>query len=169
MIYGIINQHNGFINVASDPDHGTAFRIYLPLVDAEGHECLGPIVQPLKGGNETILLVEDDDAVRMMLKDVLESYGYTVIAAEDGEEALTRFHAHRDSIGLLLSDIMLPKKSGTETYNEIRKIRPDIHVIFTSGYSVAATRELLEEKLICMAKPVSPRELLIKMREVLDR
>jgi signal transduction histidine kinase/CheY-like chemotaxis protein/HAMP domain-containing protein len=169
MIYGIVSQHNGFITFSSEPECGSAFRILLPLVHREGHESGATITQSLPGGNETVLLVEDDEAVRQLLKDVLESYGYQIVEAEDGEDALDKFRAQKDRIRLVLSDIMLPKKNGAKAFKEMREIKADIRVIFTSGYSAAATRELLDEKLAYLAKPVSPRELLIRIREELDR
>jgi len=104
-----------------------------------------------------------------MLKEMLESYGYRVIEAFDGADGVAKFMKHQDRIRLLLSDVMMPGKNGKEAYNDIRKIRGDIRVIFISGYSVAATNEILGEGMDFLAKPVSPRALLTKIREALTR
>jgi PAS domain S-box-containing protein len=169
MVYGIVKQHNGFIRVKSEPDHGTTFKIYLPLLDINAKVGLNVDIQPQKGGKETILLIEDDKDVRNLLKEMLGSFGYDVIEAVDGIDGVDKFRDHQNEIHLLLTDIMMPRKNGKEAYNDIKKIKGDIKVIFISGYSAAATRELLDEGLIFLAKPVSPRELLVKIREALEK
>jgi signal transduction histidine kinase/CheY-like chemotaxis protein len=169
MVYGIVKQHNGFIRVNSEPDHGTTFKIYLPLLDTNAKEWLNVDIHPQKGGKETILLIEDDKDVRNLLKEMLGSFGYDVIEAVDGIDGVEKFRDHQNEIHLLLTDIMMPRKNGKEAYNDIKKIKKDIKVIFISGYSAAATRELLDEGLIFLAKPVSPRELLAKIREALEK
>ena len=169
MVYGIVKQHNGFIRVKSEPDHGTTFKIYLPLLDTNAKVGLNVDIQPQKGGKETILLIEDDKDVRNLLKEMLGSFGYDVIEAVDGIDGVEKFRDHQNEIHLLLTDIMMPRKNGKEAYNDIKKIKGDIKVIFISGYSAAATRELLDEGLIFLAKPVSPRELLAKIREALEK
>jgi DNA-binding response OmpR family regulator len=125
--------------------------------------------KPQTGGEETILLIEDDKDVRELLKEMLRSCGYKVIEAVDGKDGVGKFIEHQDEIRLLLTDVMMPRKNGKEAYNEIKKIKEDVNVIFISGYSAAATEELLDEQLNYMAKPVSPRDLLAKIREVLDK
>jgi signal transduction histidine kinase/CheY-like chemotaxis protein len=169
MVYGIVKQHNGFIRVKSEPDHGTTFKIYLPLLDANAKVGLNVDIQPQKGGKETILLIEDDKDVRNLLKEMLGSFGYDVIEAVDGIDGVEKFRDHQNEIHLLLTDIMMPRKNGKEAYNDIKKIKGEIKVIFISGYSAAATKELLDEGLIFLAKPVSPRELLVKIREALEK
>jgi two-component system cell cycle sensor histidine kinase/response regulator CckA len=169
VIYGIVKKHNGFIRVNSEPDHGTTFKIYLPLLDSNAKEGLNADSQPQKGGKETILLVEDDKDVRNLLKEMLGSFGYNVIEAVDGIDGVEKFMASQNEIRLLLTDVMMPRKNGKEAYNDIKKIKSDIKVIFISGYSTIATRELLDEGMIFLAKPVSPRELLVKIREALDK
>jgi signal transduction histidine kinase len=169
MVYGIIRQHDGLISVSSEPGKGTAITIYLPLLsmDEKGQNHLDS--KPQTGGEETILLIEDDKDVRELLKEMLRSCGYKVIEAVDGKDGVGKFIEHQDEIRLLLTDVMMPRKNGKEAYNEIKKIKEDVNVIFISGYSAAATEELLDEQLNYMAKPVSPRDLLAKIREVLDK
>jgi len=169
MVYGIIKQHNGFIRVNSEPEQGTTIKIYLPLLDVNSKEGLNADIQPQKGGNETILLIEDDKDVRNLLKEMLGSFGYDVIEAIDGIDGVEKFMGRQNEIDLLLTDVMMPRKNGKEAYNEIKKIKSDIKAIFISGYSATATRELLNEGLIFLAKPVSPRELLVKIREALNK
>jgi signal transduction histidine kinase len=169
MVYGIVKQHEGFISVSSEPGKGTAFMIYLPLLAPDWKEQNHQDIQPQTGGNETILLIEDDKDVRGLLKEMLVSFGYHVIEAFDGKDGVVKFIEHQNDIRLLLTDVMMPKKNGKEAYNEIKKIKEDVNVIFISGYSAAATAELLDEHLNYMAKPVSPRDLLAKIREVLDK
>jgi PAS domain S-box-containing protein len=173
-VYGIVKQHNGFINCYSEPGAGTTFKIYLPLV-----KTAGPAVQPsaistppvLKGGSETILLAEDDDDLRKLIKQVLEDFGYTVLAAADGDEAVELFMEHHDAINLLLLDVIMPKKNGREAYAAMQKIEPAVKALFTSGYTadIIYKQELLEKGLEFILKPVSPTELLKKVRDVLDK
>ena len=169
MVYGIVKQHNGLIYVRSEPGSGTAIDIYLPLFKANATERATLDFQPQMEGRETILLIEDDTDVRNLLKEILESYGYEVIEAVDGKDGVEKFVLHQSKIRMLLSDVMMPGKNGKEAYNDIRKIRGDVRVIFISGYSVAATNKILDEGMNFLAKPVSPQELLSKIREVLDK
>ena len=170
MVYGIIKQHDGYINVYSEPGIGTTFKIYLPLIKSKVQEEEVTATPILERGTETILVAEDDTLVREFIKEVLKGSGYNVIEAEDGEEALKLFTEHRDKIQLLILDVVMPKKNGKEVYDEIRKVRPDIKAIFTSGYNadVVHKKGILQEGLNYILKPVLPQELLKKAREVLD-
>ena len=172
--YGIIKQHSGFINCYSEPGKGTTFKIYLPLLKAEEK---AEIARARKGaeltprGSETVLVAEDDEAVRKLIVCILEQYGYTVYEAADGEEAVKVFMEHVESINLLLLDVIMPKKNGREAYREIEKIRPDMKALFTSGYpaDIIEKRGLLEEGFEVILKPVTLVALLQKVRRVLDR
>jgi PAS domain S-box-containing protein len=170
IVYGIVKQHNGYINVFSEPGKGTTFKIFLPLV-AEETEAASPVEDEMpESERATILVAEDDDSVRNLTRSVLEGFGYDVITAEDGDDALAKFSEHQDRIDLLLLDIIMPKKNGIKVYEEIKRLRPDIKALFTSGYTAEVIRDkgIIEDSLNFIAKPVSPRDLLRKVKEVLD-
>ncbi len=170
--YGIIKQHSGYINVYSEPGQGTVFKIYLPLSE----EAVSPdkktaAAVPAKGGNETILVAEDDASVMQLTRIVLESFGYSVITAKDGDDAITKFMENRERISLVLLDMIMPKKNGKEVSETIRKVSPRIKILFSSGYTmdIIKTKELTDAGFDFISKPVLPRDLLLKVREVLDR
>ncbi|TAN37542.1 MAG: response regulator [Nitrospirae bacterium] len=170
--YGIIKQHNGFINVYSEPGQGTVFKIYLPLIEEPA--VLGKQAEPLvsvKGGSETVLVAEDDASLRKLTRIVLESFGYTVITAEDGEEAIARFMENRDRIRLVMLDMIMPKKNGKEVSEVLRQTSPGIKILFASGYTMdlVKTRELTESGFDFIHKPIQPKDLLKRVREILDR
>ena len=172
IVYGIIKQHEGFINVYSEPGQGTSFNIYLPLIAAGVKEEKKKLVEERpRGGTETILLAEDDETVRTMTRVILEEVGYTVIAAVDGQDAVNTYKEHKDRIKLLLFDIIMPKKTGKEAYDEIRAIQPNIKILFQSGYAPALVRQklLLEGKIPVVFKPVTPMMLLKRVRSVLGQ
>ena len=173
IVYGIINQHNGFINVYSEPGIGTTFRIYLPLLLLEKPLEVGiPTPSaPLPRGTETILLAEDDAMIRTLMKGFLTDFGYTVITAGDGEEAISKFKENKERIQLLLFDLIMPKKNGKVAYDEIKKSGSHIRAIFVSGYllDVIHKNGLQDESCDLVMKPVRPQNLLRKIREVLDR
>ncbi|MDO8721846.1 MAG: PAS domain S-box protein, partial [Syntrophales bacterium] len=168
MVYGIIKQHEGFINVYSEPGIGTNIKIYLPLMDqmAGGKETKESFILPR--GTEMVLLVEDDERVRKITLSVLEDFGYHVILAVNGEDAISKFKENKDRIQLCISDMVMPKLGGREAYEEMRKIRPDLRVIFMSGYAADKTKGIIDEGLDFISKPVSPSDFLRKVREVLD-
>ncbi|MBI5409602.1 MAG: response regulator [Nitrospirae bacterium] len=172
MSYGIIKQHNGYIDVFSEPGRGTTFKIYLPLMTVKPQEAETPQMPvAFKAGLETILIAEDDKAVREIMNLLLTEFGYSVIAAKDGEEAVNKFIKNKDRIDLLLFDAVMPKKNGREAYEAVKEIRPDIKALFVSGYTadIMHSKGLLGEGLHFISKPVSPTELLEKIREVLLR
>jgi PAS domain S-box-containing protein len=173
MVYGIIKQHGGYINVYSEPGRGATFRIYLPLSSGaieQGQET-PEVTATSAGGTETILVAEDDAAIRRLLEIVLREYGYSVVMAADGEEAVKKFMENRDRIDLLLFDMIMPKKNGREAYEEIRKIRPEIKTIFASGYTADVVHKegVLAEGAEFLLKPISPKDLVRKVRETLDK
>lgn len=171
IVYGIVKQHNGYINVYSEVGKGTTFRIYLPLVKAEVPEAKTAKPLPPVVGTETVLVAEDDTSVRSLSKKLLESFGYKVIEAVDGEDAVNKFRENKDKIQFLLLDVMMPKKNGKEAYDEIKNISPDIKTLFMSGYTSDAvmTRGIVEAGLNFVSKPISPTDFLKKVREVLDK
>jgi hypothetical protein len=171
VVYGIVKQHDGYINCYSKLGKGTTFKIYLPLIKSEV-EKTNPIILPTPtGGTETVLLAEDDIDVRKFTKEVLEEFGYKVIEAVDGEDAIDRFMENKDRIQLLLLDVIMPKKNGKEVYEEIKKIIPEIKALFMSGYAanVVFKKGIIEKGLDFVLKPISPTKLLRKVRGVLDK
>ena len=171
MVYGIIKQHSGYINCYSEPGAGTTFRIYLPLIEKETEKAKAEEHIALSGGTETILLTEDEEEVRKLMKLVLEEAGYKVIEAVDGKEAMEKFRENKDSISLLLLDVIMPRLNGKGVYEEARKIKPGIKALFSSGYPADFIHKqgILEEGLNFISKPASPHELLKRIREVLDK
>ncbi len=172
IVYGIIKQHQGYINVYSEKGRGTTFKIYLPLSENKVKEITPPLEPSLNIiGTETLLLAEDDADVRKFTKYVLEESGYTVIEAEGGMDAIDKFMENKDKVRLLLLDVIMPKKNGKEVFDDIRKLKPEIKALFMSGYTanVIHKKGILEEGLDFILKPVSPAKLLKKVREVLDR
>ena len=121
--------------------------------------------------SETILVAEDDDIIRSLTRSVLKEFGYTVIEAKDGEDAVRLYQENRERIGLLLFDVIMPRKNGKAAFDEIRKTGSDVRVLFISGYSadMISSEGILEKGLSFISKPVSPKELLQKVREVLDK
>jgi PAS domain S-box-containing protein len=169
--YGIIKQHNGYIKVYSEPGEGTIFKIFLPLCDeaalAEKPEGAAPVM----GGHETILVAEDDVALRDLNRKILEGFGYTVITAEDGEEALAKFLENRERINLVLLDMIMPKKNGKEVSEAIIKVCPKMKILLVSGYTMEIIRnkELHEDGFDFIQKPYQLKSLLLKVREVLNK
>lgn len=170
IVYGIIKQHNGYINCYSEPGKGTIFNIYLPVVNEEVSKFEDAAISSDQGGTETILLADDDEHIRRLTKELLENCGYTVIEAKDGAEAVTTYCLNRAAIQLVLLDVIMPGKSGKEAFDEIQRIDPGAKVLFISGYTedVIKRMKIIEEKLPFLQKPVSPGNLLAKIREILD-
>jgi CheY-like chemotaxis protein len=170
MVHGIIKQHNGEITVYSEEGCGTTFRIYLKRYDlaAAGPEAIADIYPA--GGQETILIGEDDPAVRRYFQTVLEGFGYTVIMAIDGEDAVAKFMENSENIHLVILDVIMPKKTGKAAYEVIRRIRGDVPVIFSSGYSteIISQKGIIGNEIPFITKPISPHLLLSKLREVLS-
>ncbi len=170
-VYGIVRQHDGYINVYSEPGRGTTFRIYLPLVSGDAAAKEKPVTSLPAGGAETVLLAEDDEYVRKSDKDILENFGYNVIEAVDGEEAIEKFNRHGDEIDMLILDVIMPKKNGREVYETAKSIKPGIRAVFMSGYTadIITRKKLLDENMHFVEKPVSPKVLLTKMREAFNK
>jgi len=173
IVYGIIKQHNGHIFVSSTVGKGTEFRIYLPLSNIKyplknsGEESIS---HSSYRGTETILLAEDSPEVREITKEILNNNGYTVIEAYDGVDAINKFVENMEIIDFLLLDVIMPRKNGRETYEEIKKFKPSIKVLYVSGYAtdILSKKNILEEKINFVSKPIIPNKLLKKIREILN-
>jgi PAS domain S-box-containing protein len=168
--YGIVKQHGGYINCYSEPGRGTVFRIYLPLSRGEAEFAEpGRAVFPA-GGTETILLAEDDPVVRNLTTTLLTEFGYTVIQAADGDEAIARFREAGEKIALCIFDVIMPRMKGWEAFDGIRAIGPTVPVLFMSGYQADFDRlaDLTKNGAGFLSKPVVPRDLLAKVREMLE-
>ena len=172
IVYGLVKEHHGYIDVDSTPGKGTTFKIYLPLTESEVAQAKTEVqtITP-KSCAGTILLAEDEPEIRELVKIVFERCGYKVIEAVDGEDAVDKFVKNKDAITLLVFDIIMPRKNGKEAYNAIKKMRPDMKVLFMSGYggNVIIKTDIHKEGLDYILKPVSPTELLRKAREVMDK
>lgn len=170
-VYGIVKQHGGMIQAYSETGKGTTFKIYLPLCERPARTVGTKVEGSVRGGEETILLAEDDGMVRHLSKMILEMAGYTVMAAADGEEAWALFRQHGDHIHLLLLDVVMPHLGGHEVYERAREIRPDIRTLFASGYSENAvhTNFILHKDLSLIQKPFARETLLRMVRDILDR
>jgi PAS domain S-box-containing protein len=173
MVHGIVRQHGGAIHVRSVVGGGTTFEIYLPQVqtaaDTGGADDPGA---PLPAtGQETILLVEDEADVRALAREVLERQGYTVLEASDGAQAVAVYEKEGARIDLILTDVVMPRMSGREMVDRVRATRPDMRVLYMSGYTGDAIvrHGVLDASVLLLGKPFTPVALIAKVREVLDR
>jgi two-component system cell cycle sensor histidine kinase/response regulator CckA len=170
--YGIAKQHGGFLTVDSRLGFGTTFSLYLPQVAPVLVQRAAALpVTTVPRGDETVLLVEDNDSVRSLISHILTAHGYRVIEAVDGADGVDKFRAHQEEIALAILDVIMPKKNGGDAYDEMRAIRGDLRTIFISGYSgdVIDRQRILEDGGNFLQKPILPQKLLGLVRELLDR
>lgn len=172
-VFGIAKQHQGWVEIESEVDCGTLFRVFLPVTaTAEMPPVRSPAdILQVQGGQETILLVEDEEPVRAFARTVLQMHGYKVLEAGSGVEALETWKWHRDRIALLLTDMVMPDDmSGQELAKRLQTDRPDLKVLFSSGYNPAMARQVLSAQAAFsfLQKPYQPKTLARMVREVLD-
>jgi signal transduction histidine kinase/CheY-like chemotaxis protein len=171
-VYGIVKQQHGMINVYSEKNKGTTFKIYFPVVEADASDIGTKLTEPLVlGKGECVLAADDDAAILRLLQNMLKKSGYEVITASDGEEALRKFKDNDGKIALLLLDVVMPKKGGVDVFNELKDKYPNLKVIFSSGYTdnVIHKEHILDDTVEFIPKPYSEEDLLRKIRSVLDK
>ncbi len=172
IVYGIVKQSGGGISVDSEVDRGTTFRVYLPRSEEPGRppEVLPLAAVPSSRGGETILVAEDEEAVRRLMRSVLEEAGYVVIEAADGASAARQCSAWEGPVHLLLTDLVLPGMSGRELAEAARASRPDLQVLYTSGYleEAGVHRAIAHLGIPFLPKPFTPEALVRRVREVLS-
>jgi CheY-like chemotaxis protein len=170
MVYGLVKQHGGFISVYSEPGLGTTVRIYFPVITEAVSPKRAAAAAEIQEGKETILLVEDDATLRRTAKRVLEKFGYTVVTATDGLDALTIIRARATPADLIISDVVMPHASGPQLLSALREAGAAPRMLFTSGYAARDVQEraTLESGVPFLPKPWTIAELLRKVREVLD-
>jgi len=175
MVYGIVKQSGGFVFLDSRPGEGATFRIYFPAAEAVSEEKKGKEKErkeeaAIRGGSETILLAEDEEAIRNIAERSLRGYGYEVLVARDGAEAVALCEAHPE-IAIAVLDVVMPRMGGKEALDAMRRIRPGIPALFTSGYSTDRIHEsfVLLPGIEFLPKPYGPASLARRVREVLDK
>ncbi len=168
MVYGVVKNHGGFINVYSEPGEGSTFKIYLPL-SGKPEVLESDVDTEMAGGHETILVIDDEEAIRQVAADILESYGYRVRLACDGAEGVAMY-GRGNGIDMVLLDMVMPRQGGRETFLQLKRIDPKVRVLFSTGYS---QNEKVNEIMALgvqgfIQKPYQVKDLLAKVRAVLD-
>jgi len=171
-VYGIVHQNGGWIDVESEAGKGTTFRIYYPRIATCAWEQ-STSTQPLDalGGSETVLVVEDEPAVRELITEVLMDYGYSVLGASNGREALQLAENHTGPIHLMVTDVIMPGMSGLEVAERMSVLRHEIRVLFMSGYNddLSGHGRIVDPGVEFLCKPVMPNVLAAKVRKILAR
>jgi two-component system cell cycle sensor histidine kinase/response regulator CckA len=169
-VYGIVKQNGGDVRVYSEEGLGTTFKVYLPHAGQAAPPSRAPVRPEMPGGQETVLLVEDNEGARELSRRVLSSLGYTLLEARDGQEALRLAAEYPGAIHLLLTDVVLPGMSGTALAGQLARSRPGLKTLYMSGYTdnAIAHHGVLDAGVAFLQKPFGPAELARKVRAVLD-
>jgi two-component system, cell cycle sensor histidine kinase and response regulator CckA len=169
-VFGIIQQSGGSVEVYSEPTKGTSVKVYLPRIDQPVSVEAEEAKRKTTRGTETILLVEDDEMVRNLVRETLEREGYRLLDAADPTEARRIADNYKDAIHLLITDVVMPKVSGRELAEQLTRRRPDVKVLYMSGYTdnAVVNGALLEKDVAFLQKPFTPTTLTQKVREVLE-
>lgn len=170
IVYGIVEQHKGYVNVYSEKGKGTTFNIYIPLVGIKT-KTNSETEEIVMGGNETILIAEDNEEVRVLTKTILEDKGYTVLDTVDGADAIKVFEHNKDRVDMVILDVVMPNKNGQEANETIQRIKPGTPVLFTSGYTadIVLGKGVKDSAINYISKPLLPNELLRKVRSIIDK
>jgi CheY-like chemotaxis protein len=170
MVYGLVKQQDGFIGIESEPGRGTTVRMYFPPAAESAGPERAPAPSEIREGDETILLVEDDATLRRTAKRVLEKFGYTVITATDGREAVELIRGGGAPVDLIISDVVMPHLSGPQLLRALRETGAMPRILFTSGYTARDVHErsAIEGGVPFLAKPWTVAELLGTVRRILD-
>jgi signal transduction histidine kinase/CheY-like chemotaxis protein len=168
--YGIVKQHNGYITADSEPGKGTTFRIYFPAIRTSSEMVKTGKIPDIRGKSETILIAEDEKDVRNSMRKILEEFDYKVIEAENGKDAIEKFSMSKDEVQLLVIAAVMPGEKGREVFEEIKKMKPGIRAIITSGYAEEFIQKkyTLYSQAAFISKPVLPHNFLAKIREALE-
>ncbi len=170
-IYGIVKQNNGFINVYSEPGKGTTFRVYIPQIAEETSAKQKDEAETIpKGNGETVLIVEDDEAVLRMASMMLEKIGYQVLTANTAKESFSVAEENKDEIQVLITDVIMPKINGRDLADKLKQLVPELKVLYMSGYTatVISNQGVLDENINFIQKPFSVKDLALAIRKVLD-
>jgi CheY-like chemotaxis protein len=171
-VYGIVTQSGGFISVKTAPGQGTTFRIFLPRVDRPAAEAtIANATAATQKGTEVLLLVEDDDGVRSLARNILQGRGFTVLEASNGKEALPVAERYTGPLHLLVTDVIMPQMNGRELAARLTGLRPGLKVLYLSGYTddVLSRQNIPEKGVAFLPKPFTPSSLASKVRELLDQ
>jgi CheY-like chemotaxis protein len=166
-VYGIVKQSGGYVMVQSEKGHGTTFNIYLPRVDASTERDVVQAPRAAAGGSETVLLVEDEESVRQLVRETLQAKGYKVVEAENGEAGVARAAEHQGKIDMVITDVVMPGMGGRELVKRLAETRPETKVLYLSGYTEDAIEGTLESGTAFLQKPFTLQNLSRKVREVL--
>jgi signal transduction histidine kinase/ActR/RegA family two-component response regulator len=169
-VFGIVQQSGGTVWVYSEMGKGTTFKIYFPRTDEPAVEVAAPVKVATVRGSETVLLVEDEEQLRIVARGILKRNGYEVLEARNGDEALLFCEKHQGTIHLLLTDVVMPRMSGPELAERAKSVRSDVKVLYMSGYTEDAIvhHRVLSPGIALLQKPITPDSLLRKVREVLE-
>ncbi len=169
VVYGIVKGHEGFVTVSSQPGQGTLFSVYFPVSGKpEAQEIW--TAEPLRGRGELIFVVDDESDIRDFIRDVLQSYGYRVLLAADGDQAFDIYQVRSQDIALVIMDVVMPEMGGEETFLKMKKINPGIKALLSTGYSQdGRVSEILSKGVMgFIQKPYDFNQLLAKIRQILD-
>jgi len=176
IVYSIVTGHGGWIDVKSSKDEGTSFMVYIPVLAEDALAGTSPAaavsgegVRRLISGKETVLIVEDEEVLRSFSCEMLKDLGYNVLMASDGKEALAVFQKNQEVIDLVVSDMVLPKKTGIELFSDLKQIKPEVKFILVTGYTLEGAEEhILRDMEAILMKPYTTEKIAAVIRKTLD-